>query len=324
MSNITEIAKKANVSRTTVSRVLNNHPYVKEEKREAVLQAIKELEYVPNLNAINLSRGRTNVFGVIVPKINHPFFSSLIEGIGEECHKHNYNLLVFQSNNDASKELEFFDMLKYKLIDGLILGSCVLPTTIVDEMSHFGKIVSCEYAETNDLTRVFVNHEVGMRLSVDHLREKGHQKIGLCIGNPRSGVGISRAKSFFQLQQDYGLTWRDEWYFTEKYTIDDGFDVIKKVLAQSERPTAFVVGSDQVAAGMLYELKKQGIEVPDQLAIVGFDNHPISKLADLTTIHQPIREVGQKAVTLLHGLVQENSVPLISSLDLRLIERNST
>ena len=73
MSNITEIAKKANVSRTTVSRVLNNHPYVKEEKREAVLQAINELEYVPNLNAINLSRGRTNVFGVIVPKINHPF-----------------------------------------------------------------------------------------------------------------------------------------------------------------------------------------------------------------------------------------------------------
>nr|WP_275265767.1 LacI family DNA-binding transcriptional regulator [Bacillus velezensis] len=129
MTNITEIAKKANVSRTTVSRVLNNHPYVKPEKRDAVLKAMKELNYVPNFNAINLSRGKTNVFGVIVPKINHPFFSKLIAGIGEECNKHNYSLLVHQSNNDPEQEMEFFNRLKYKLIDGLILGSCVSPIT---------------------------------------------------------------------------------------------------------------------------------------------------------------------------------------------------
>src|SRR4051812_35852129 len=109
MTNITEIARNANVSRTTVSRVLNNHPYVKPEKRKAILQAMKELNYVPNFNAVNLSKGKTNVLGVIVPKISHPFFSNLIEGISKECNKHNYSLLVHQTNNDPVQELEFFN-----------------------------------------------------------------------------------------------------------------------------------------------------------------------------------------------------------------------
>lgn len=323
MSKLTEIAKRANVSRTTVSRVLNNHPYVKPEKRDAVLKAIKELNYVPNLNARNLSKGKTNVIGVIVPKINHPFFSNLIEGIGNECNKYNYSLLVHQSNNDPEKELQFFDLLKYKMIDGLILGSCVSDTSVIDELSSYGKIVSCEYSESSKVPKVFVNHEYGIQMTVDYLKAQGHQKIGLCIGNPRSGVGISRKKAFFKLQREYSLKWIDDWYFEKQYTIEDGFEVAKKILEQPSRPTAMVVGSDQVAAGIIFETKKQGIMIPEELAIVGFDNQPISKGVELTTINQPIKEIGENAASLLYSIIHNQDVPSFTTLELQLIKRNS-
>lgn len=323
MSKLTEIAKRANVSRTTVSRVLNNHPYVTPEKRDAVLKAIKELNYVPNLNARNLSRGKTNVIGVIVPKINHPFFSNLIEGIGNECNKHNYSLLVHQSNNDPEKELQFFNLLKYKMMDGLILGSCVSDTAVIDEFSYYGKIVSCEYSESSKIAKVFVNHQYGIQMAVDHLKAQGHQRIGLCIGNPRSGVGISRKKAFFKLQKEYSLKWRDDWYFDEQYTIEDGFEVAKTILKQRSRPTAMVVGSDHVAAGIIFETKKQGVMIPDGLAIVGFDNQPISKLVELTTINQPIMEIGETAASLLYSILHNQDVPPFTTLELKLIKRES-
>lgn len=324
MTNITEIAKKANVSRTTVSRVLNHHPYVKPEKRNAVLQAMKELNYVPNFNAINLSKGKTNVLGVIVPKINHPFFSNLIEGIGEECSKHSYSLLVHQSNNDPAQELEFFNRLKYKLVDGLILGSCISPCHILDEVSYFGKIVSCEASESKQIANVFINHESGIQMAINHLRDQGHQAIGLCIGNLKSGVGMSRKKSFFHYQKEYGLKWRDNWYFDEQYTIEDGIEVAKILLEQSTRPTAIVVGSDYVAAGIIYEAKNQGIRIPEDLAVIGFDNQPISKVVELTTIHQPIKELGETAANLLYNLINNKDVSTINTLELEFIKRKST
>ncbi|MGM5472969.1 LacI family DNA-binding transcriptional regulator [Bacillus pumilus] len=324
MTNITEIAKIANVSRTTVSRVLNHHPYVKPEKRDAVLKAIKELNYVPNFNAINLSKGKTNVLGVIVPKINHPFFSKLIDGLGEECNKHNYSLLVHQTNNDLDQELDFFNRLKYKLIDGLILGSCISPPDTLDEISKFGKIVSCEASESKQVASIFINHESGIKMAIDHLRIQGHQSIGLCIGNPKSGVGISRKKSFFHFQKEYGLQWSDNWYFDEQYTIEDGIEIAKLFLNGSSRPTAMVVGSDYVAAGIIYEAKKQGLRIPEDLAVLGFDNQPISKIIELSTIHQPIKELGQTAANLLYNLINNKEVPNINKLELQFIKRKST
>ncbi|MFD3450233.1 LacI family DNA-binding transcriptional regulator [Microbacteriaceae bacterium 4G12] len=324
MTNITEIAKKANVSRTTVSRVLNDHPYVKPEKRNAVLQAMKDLNYVPNFNAVNLSKGKTNIFGVLVPKMNHPFFSKLIEGISEECNKYNYSLLVQQSNNDPEQELAFFNRLKYKLVDGLIIGASISSCHILDEVSHFGKIVSCEASESKQITNVHINHESGIQIAMSHLRDRGHQAIGLCIGNPKSGVGISRKKSFFHYQKEYGLKWRDDWYFDEQYTIEDGIQVAKALLGQSIRPTAMVVGSDYVAAGILYEAKNLGIQIPEDLAVIGFDNQPISKIVELTTIHQPIKELGKAATKVLYNLVNNIDNPINRSFEIELIPRKST
>jgi len=112
MANITEIARLAKVSRSTVSRVLNDHPYVTQQKKDAVLEAIRLLDYVPNRNAINLSKGKTNIIGIMVPQINHPFFNHLISGMGEICSELNLSLLVNQTNNDLEREKISFDQLR--------------------------------------------------------------------------------------------------------------------------------------------------------------------------------------------------------------------
>ncbi|PZD95564.1 LacI family DNA-binding transcriptional regulator [Paenibacillus sambharensis] len=324
MSNITEIARRARVSRTTVSRVLNNHPYVKQDKREAVLKAMQDLNYVPNLNAVNLSRGKTNVIGVIVPTINHPFFSNLIEGIGRGCYKHHYRMLVHQSNYDPGHEIEFFNMLKYKLIDGLILGSSMLSGPVLDELSHYGSVVSCEASGSRLITKVLVNHESGIRMAVEHLRSKGHRRIGLCIGNPASGIGISRKKAFSALLEAYGLEWRDDWYYEGKYSIEDGSAVAASIAGQSLAPSAMVVGSDYVAAGLIKEAARQGIKVPEELAVIGFDNQPIAQVMDLTTIQQPIVQMGETAAAALHLMLTEAERPSDQTLELELIVRQST
>ncbi|MEH7664433.1 substrate-binding domain-containing protein, partial [Bacillus velezensis] len=121
------------------------------------------------------------------------------------------------------------------------------------EISGFGNIVFCEASARKQVAYIFINHESGIKMAIDHLRNQGHQSIGLCIGNPKSGVGISRKKSFFHFQNEYGLKWSDNWYFEEQYTIENGIEIAKLLLNKSPRPAAMVVGSDYVAAGIIYE-----------------------------------------------------------------------
>lgn len=232
--------------------------------------------------------------------------------------------MLHQSNNDSNQELEFFNKLKYKLVDGLILGSTISPPHVLDEMAIYGKIISCEVSESKSIASVFIDHESGLQLALDHLREQGHQHIGLCIGNAKSGVGINRKQSFFNYQQKYQLRWHADWYFDGKYTIEDGIQVARQLFSLPDRPTAMVVGSDYVAAGIIYEARKQGVRVPDSLAVTGFDNQPISKVVELSTIHQPIKELGNTAADLLYNLIHSHDVPSTNKLNLSFIKRNST
>lgn len=326
--NISEISRHANVSRTTVSRVLNGHPYVTSEKREAVLLAIKELNYVPNYNAIHLSKGKTDVLGVMVPHLNHPFFNKLMEGIGRVSSQYNYSLLVCQTNNEPEKEIEFFKRLRYKLIDGLIIGSTVSPISEINEASKFGPIVSCEHIETESIIKVIIEHQYGVELAIQHLHQKGHRKIGICLGNPMSGVGRTRKSAFFHCKETYSLIWDDHWYFDHAYTIEDGRKIMKKLMTLHSIPSALFVGNDYVASGIIYEAKAMGLSIPSDLAVVGFDNQPIAEVMELTTIHQPIKELGEQAVRHLHAQIK-NDEKLVSTLktnalDLELKIRNTT
>lgn len=149
MTNIRDIAKMAGVSVTTVSRVLNHHPYVSEAKRAAVLEAIKKSHYHRNINAVHLSKGKTNLIGVAVPFLNHPYFGQLMEGIADEAITQNHQLVLFQTNYEPQRELEALKMLKYKQIDALIICSRAGSWEWIEEYQQYGTIVLCEDARKN-------------------------------------------------------------------------------------------------------------------------------------------------------------------------------
>ncbi|OAN10120.1 LacI family DNA-binding transcriptional regulator [Exiguobacterium undae] len=323
MANITEIARQAKVSRSTVSRVLNDHPYVTVQKKEAVLEAIRSLDYVPNRNAINLSKGKTNIIGVMVPQINHPFFNNLISGMGEACSRLNLSLLVTPTNNDFEKEKVSFDQLRYKQIDGLVIASTVSSAEFLAEVNRHGPIVSCEWSEGSH-SQVYIDHSNGIELIMNHLIERSYEKIALCLGNPDSGVGKSRKNAFYEFVDKSKIIHLKEWYFEKKYSFEDGRAVMNDLYGLSALPRAIVVGNDYVAAGIIHQAKLLNVKVPEDLAVTGFDNQSISEAMGITTIDQPIHQLGIEVIKTIDSLINGQHKNVGNTLPLQLISRQST
>lgn len=295
MSNIRDIASLANVSVTTVSRVLNNHPYVSEEKREAVWQAIKQMNYQKNINAVHLSRGKTNVIGVVIPHIHHPYFSLLLEGIAQEAQRNEYKLMMIQTNYEAEKELEALDMLKHKQVDGLVITSRESSLDAIKEYVSYGPIVLCEEIEDKEIASVCINHYHAFKEAMNFLIEKGHRNIGYCINRTEGKSSLKRREAYTDVLQGIGEPLREEWIFKNCLFIEDGERVVTEWLKLQKRPTALLVTNDSVAAGVIIQCQKQGIAVPADLAIIGFDNEAIAKSLNITTMELPLRTMGQKA-----------------------------
>lgn len=297
MANIKDVAHYANVSVTTVSRVLNGHPYVTKEKREAVEEAIEALHYRQNMNAIHLSKGKTRLLGVVIPFVDHPYFSLLLNGMSKEALNQEHTLVLIQTNYDAMKEMEALEMLKYKQIDGLIIASRSNTWDVVEDYTEFGPIVVCEDRRSDVVSSVSIRHYDAFYEGMQHLIEKGHQKIGFCIARKEGTNSQLRYQAFrdalFTIQAGY----KEEWIFSNCLSIEDGERVVEAYQLLEEKPTALLVTSDQVAAGIRMECQKRNIAVPDELAILGFDNHAIARALDLSTIELPLHEVGRKLVT---------------------------
>lgn len=172
MANIKDIARLAGVSVATVSRVLNDHPYVSEAKRAAVQEVVHRLNYSRNVNAVHLITGKTNMVGVVIPYLNLPYFNSIMEGIAQEALEANVHLLVSQTNYAADKETELLNMLKIKQIDGLLICSRSLEWEVIEAYSQFGPIIACEYIESDRISSVHIDHYGSFRLAMQLLLEK--------------------------------------------------------------------------------------------------------------------------------------------------------
>lgn len=176
MANIKQIAKTAGVSISTVSRVLNNHPYVKEEKRKRVLDAVEELNYAKNINAVHLIRGKTYTIGVMLPFINLPYFSTIIEGIGNEALLAGYHINLCQTNYDSIEEIRVLEMMKMKQFDGMIICSRTSSWEQIEPFAKFAPIISCEKMKHPLISSIYVDHYEGFRLGTAYLLSRGHEK----------------------------------------------------------------------------------------------------------------------------------------------------
>jgi DNA-binding LacI/PurR family transcriptional regulator len=324
VANIKQIAEMAGVSVATVSRVLNNRPYVSEEKRRAVMKAVRELNYKQNIHAIHLKTGKTHTIGVILPFVNHPYFGAILEGIASEALKANHRLIVCQTNYDAGEEIGLLELLKMKQMDGVIICSKASEWDRIEPYAVHGPIVACEDTGDRAISSVYIDHYGGFMMGMRYLIKKGHRRIGYCIARGHSFNGRNRKRAFRDALKEIGEAPRRDWMFEQCFTIEDGVRVARKLLKMDEPPSAMLVACDQVAAGIMMEVRRHGWRVPGDLALVGFDNHPIAQVLDLTTIEHPGHRMGEHAFRLLLSRIgKAPSEPERIELPYRLIERGT-
>jgi DNA-binding LacI/PurR family transcriptional regulator len=319
LANIKDIAKTAGVSVTTVSRVLNNHPYVKKEKKEAVLRAMEEYNYQRNINAVHLSKGKTFLVGVVIPFTNHPYFGLLVEGIAKEAVKNNYKLVLFQTNYEENREIEALEMLQHKQIDALIICSRSCGWDVIDKYVEYGPIIFCEDSRGRNVSSTFIDHYKCFLNALEFLYNKGHRKIGYCVGRKSGTNSKQREKAYRDFLNKVNLSFDPDYIFYECLKFEDGVKVVQQLTRMDNPPTALLVTSDIVAAGVITYCKEKGILIPDDLAIMGFDNQPIAKIMHITTLEIPLVEIGEKVF--LQAI--DSSTHSHEEIDVKLIERQT-
>lgn len=330
MSNISDVAKKAGLSVATVSRVINDHPYVSEAKRQAVYKAMADLNYQPSSAARQLRGQSTKIIGVIVPRITNPFFSYLVDEIQQIAFQNDFQIMIFQSNESAEKELSFLELLAKKQIDGIIMCAVEQQQSVIQSFTKHGPIVLCNERFDNDqLPTVSLNQVAGAFLGTDYLLKQGYDRLAYVTGGQfeEAGKDRDRNKGFNMAMANAEVDVNPDWIFVDCHTIDDGKEIAKVIARMIERPEAIFTGSDEVAAGLIVEAQKLGLKVPQELAVLGFDDQPLAELTTpaISTIKQPIQALAQETFNLMLSLLQKRPYEVNKSqLKMKLVIRQST
>lgn len=307
MATIKEIAKRAGVGVGTVSRYLNNHPYVSEEKRSKIKKAIDELNYTPSAIATQLRSNSTKNIGVLVSRFSNPFFAELFDAIERKLNQFGYQVLASQTHDDPAAEQRFLNQLNNKQVDGVILASVENHDLIKSFASSYPDklIILNEESKVDGIPSIVLNHYQATFDALEYLFQKGHRKFAYATGGDYSNQhhGSSRNKAFQDFLAKHQLTINKEWIFSQIHTTSDGQKIGQKLLSNNSNnlPDAIFTNSDEVAIGLIDELRKNAIQVPSEIAIIGYDDQPFAKFSavPLTTIRQPIEAMADKAVDLL-------------------------
>lgn len=324
MANIKDIARMAGVSVTTVSRVLNNHPYVSEVKRTSVLNTIEKLNYSRNMNAVHLITGRTEAIAVIIPFNNLFYFSIIIEGLAQEALLAQYRLILCQTDYRLEEELKVLEMLKNKEIDGVVIVSATISSEIIEEYTSYGPIVVCQDRGEYQFSSVYIDHYSAFQSGLQYLSDKGYRQIGYCEGRQHGISSSVRQMAFNDFLTREGQPYPHEWMMYDCMTEEDGVRVLHRLLKMEKRPDALIISSDHVAAGLIIEALKNGIRIPEDLAVIGFDDQPIGRVLGLTTIDNRLSEMGATAFRIIYDQIQNNDQkPVHRKLEYRIIERST-
>lgn len=324
---LAEIAKVAGVSQMTASRALNNRSGVSREKREEILLIADEMGYVVNRAAQKLSGGRSHVIGMIA-QLHTPFTSELVMGAGSAARAAGYEMLLYSLiGSDRRPPVGVMQLLQ-QFADGVI---ALLPYEF-DSLNSLAlariPVVTVEHsAETPEFATIIADSYQGARLAVRHLAELGHRSIAFITGNERLGSARDRRRGYEDTMREFGLPLRNELVAEGDYMQRGGFEAANRLLALRPRPTAFFCANDISALGALSAIRDAGLRVPDDISIVGFDDIPLAAQVHppLTTVRQPMQQMGRAAVNMLLALIVGLEAPSPTiTLPTELVVRSST
>jgi len=330
---IKDIAQALNISISTVSRALRGMPEINVETRKAVMQLAEAMDYQPNQLATNLARSRTRTIGVIVPNLSYYFFSAMLNSIEEAALQAGYSVLVCQTNESSLREGAHLQNLLRSQVEGIIMSL----SRDTDRYEHVERltrrnvplVLFDRYADDIQASKVMVdNHEAAFK-ATEHLIEQGCRRIGFLAGPPQLLLSNRRIAGYRDALLKHGLPVVDHHIFHSDYTHDNTVIQTLALLSLPEPLDGLLVISDRTAYPALYVMKQRGLRIPEDLAVVSFNNEPVSAFLSpsLSGVSQPIQEMGIETVRLLLAQLEapeEGSVPETLVMPTQLIVRESS
>ncbi len=330
---IKDVAKEAGVSASTVSYVLNRNPSetISAETTQRVWDAVRNLKYVPNLNARSLASRRSNLIGVLIPQtepgrefvFSNPFYGELLSTIEFVARGQGYHLLLSGTQEDQS----YLNVAQNRGVDGIIIVGAY-PGKNLEELRHMNVpvVLIDSYVKDQEYHTIGIEDRDGARMATDYLIQKGHQDIAFVSGSIReNGVNNKRYQGYCDALQSAGLPIKESALYWDSVSFEYGLTAAEEYIHRGKKQTAAFVSADVLAMGMVKGLLKHGVRIPNDFSIVGFDDVYLSQMCNpsLTTVHQDIERKGREAVRMIVESIAGSKTKEECILPLSLVERDS-
>lgn len=332
---IYDIAREADVSVSTVSRVLNDTAPVRASTRQKVLSIIEKHQFQPNALARSLIKKETGTIAIILPDITNPFFPEVFSGAENEARGLGYTFFLCNTGGDHDRESEYLSILREKRVDGIIfLGGRVnlqnCPEDMAQELNDIAERLPIVLVNGNlpksRIHRVYTDEAAGAVLAVKHLLDLGHREIAFVGGLQNMSTTMHKVKAVQKTLKEHGLEIPKDRLLLGSFSIDDGKRLMSELLEQDNPPTAVMCVNDYTAIGAIKATIEHGLSIPKDVSIVGFDDTPLATavIPELTTVSQNTYQLGKLAVDILHELILQKKPRRNTTLQPELIVRQST
>ena len=323
-----DVAARAGVSKATVSHVINETRFVEEATKNRVREAIDALGYRPNVAARSLTTQRTRIIGLIISDVTNTFFGELTRGIEDALFANGYSLMLCNTNEVLEREEYYIDILLRQGVDGIIAAAASQDWDALNEAAKLNiPIVMLDRTfENADSPYVGVNNSHGAYLGTRHLIERGYREIGILSGFQRLSTMRERLEGFEQALAEAELPLRADWRIDSPLTIEDGKRAMQQLMGQAKRPGAVFISNNLLSLGALMGLREMELVCPNDIAIVGFDDHPWAQVSDppLTVVRQPTYAIGETAAQKVLQALNDGDGEVSSALfDCQLVMRQS-
>lgn len=304
---IKDVAKAAGVSVATISRVLSGSEAVRPATKEHVLQVIKEMNYQPNVLARQLRVQATKTIIVIVPAIENSFLRGIISGIGGEAEQHGYQMLIADLQSQPSLEAYYFEAIQQRQVDGIISLSANMTQKLACQIAEkYPLVMAAQCIPHSAIPSVSIDNAAASKALMTHLIRLGHRHIAHLTVSPMQPPYQDRFNSYLSTLEEYGIPVDEELIGCGESSISGGYEQMRALLAKQKTITAVFASGDTMAIGAMKALKSHGLRIPQDCAVVGFDDIDLSAFWEpaLTTIHQPKEMIGRIAFQKLLALMQ--------------------
>lgn len=311
---IKDIARKLGVAPSTVSMALRGHPRISKKTRLKVLETAKRLNYKVNILARGLVLRKSSLLGLVIPDIMTSFFPEIIQGVEEAADKLGYSIIIRASNNDFQKEADSLRFLRDRHVEGVIVAPVStknnIPLILELEKSGIPIVFICNYLKGVNIPYIVVDDVLGAYLATQHLIDLGHRRIAHLRGVPEYPVSQNRIKGYKKALKEHNFKMDKVLIRGSDFTFESGYQAMKEFIALENRPTAVFAACDMAVIGAMRTIRETGLRVPEDIALVGFDDLKIAALMEtrITTIAQPKYEIGEKAIQKLTRRIEKKLV----------------